>query len=389
MKMSIGNPVTAEDFFDREAEQRAMWRRLERDHILLLAPRRIGKTSLMHRLCDTALSHHFQAAICSFAPCNTELECVQTLYKAVTDEQRIDQKVKNTLIEMLKKIQGIDVAGVGIQWGGQDKDPWRQIGDAIATALRQTDRTWLICVDEVPVFILKLLEQEDGRAKARSFLYWFRDLRQTHHKQVRWILAGSIGMDTVASRLGLSDTINDLATMPLGAFDTETAHRFLTKLGNSYHIPLDEALRHHIIQRIGWPVPYYLQLMFSQLRDIRDTKAQLTIADVDHAFENLLSPSYKVHFDYWHQRLREELNHPDAGYATHLLNHTCRDPNGVSHDTLKQALAEKIADAERREESLRYLLDVLENDGYLVNDSGRYRFRLAWLREYWLRRIAP
>lgn len=389
MKVSIGNPVTGEDFFDREAEQRAMWRRLGSDHILLLAPRRIGKTSLMHRLCDTAASHDFQAAICSFAPCNTELECVQTLYRAVTDEQRIDQKVKGSLIEILKKIQGIDIAGVGIQWGGQDTDPWRQIGDAIAASLQQTDRTWLICVDEVPVFILKLLEQEDGRAKARSFLYWFRDLRQTHHKKVRWILAGSIGMDTVASRLGLSDTINDLATMPLGAFAPETAHRFLTELGNSFDIPLDETLRDHVIQRIGWPVPYYLQLMFSQLQDIRDTKEHLTTADVDNAFENLLSPSYKVHFDYWRQRLKDELNHPDAEYATHLLNHACHDPDGVRHDTLKQALSEKISDAERREENLRYLLDVLENDGYLVNDNGRYRFRLAWLREYWLRRVAP
>ncbi len=73
MKISIGNPVTGDDFFDREKEQEAIWRRLERDHIMLLAPRRIGKTSLMHRLCDTAEEHGFQATLTSFAPCVDEL----------------------------------------------------------------------------------------------------------------------------------------------------------------------------------------------------------------------------------------------------------------------------------------------------------------------------
>jgi len=57
MKNCVGPPVTGNDFFGREKEQRDFWRILENDSVLLLAPRRIGKTSLMRRLEETATQH--------------------------------------------------------------------------------------------------------------------------------------------------------------------------------------------------------------------------------------------------------------------------------------------------------------------------------------------
>ncbi len=47
LKNAIGKPVRGDSFFDREAEQRQLWRILDADDILLLAPRRVGK----HHLC--------------------------------------------------------------------------------------------------------------------------------------------------------------------------------------------------------------------------------------------------------------------------------------------------------------------------------------------------
>ncbi len=40
----VGTPVTGADFFDREPERRRLWDDLHRDHLLLLAPRRVGKS---------------------------------------------------------------------------------------------------------------------------------------------------------------------------------------------------------------------------------------------------------------------------------------------------------------------------------------------------------
>lgn len=73
----VGKPVHGDNFFDREREQRSMWNRLETDNVLLLAPRRVGKTSLMWRLRDTAELHGFRASYCSVAGERDELGFVK------------------------------------------------------------------------------------------------------------------------------------------------------------------------------------------------------------------------------------------------------------------------------------------------------------------------
>lgn len=48
MQNITGQPVVGDDLFGRDYELKTLWERLERgEHVLLLAPRRVGKTSLM------------------------------------------------------------------------------------------------------------------------------------------------------------------------------------------------------------------------------------------------------------------------------------------------------------------------------------------------------
>ena len=99
---TVGPPVRGEDFFDREREQARIWRDLETDHLLLLAPRRVGKTSLMLRLCETAECHDFQAVYATVADVRDELEFVRRLYKVVLEG--------NPGGNILRRLQGSAVA---------------------------------------------------------------------------------------------------------------------------------------------------------------------------------------------------------------------------------------------------------------------------------------
>jgi hypothetical protein len=308
---------------------------------------------------------------------------VRELFKALHAMQTIGQKTG----ELFSRIKSLKVGEVGLEWNNRDADNWRQAGEEIAKALAATEYDWLICIDELPVFVVKLLQQgEEGRQRARTFLYWLRSLRQAHYKKVKWLLAGSIGLDTVTARLRISDAINDLMPFPLDAFSTECAARFLDVLANSYDIELPAKVRGHIITRIGWPVPYYLQLMFFHLYDaIADEGAPVTVATVDALFEKLLGPAYRSHFDYWRQRLDDELGLPDAGHAAALLNRLSGTREGLDAAMLGLVLRQSIADDDERDRRLRDLLNVLDSDGYLVQRDGRYAFRLEWLRLYWQR----
>jgi len=386
MKISVGNPVEGDDFFDREQEQLRAWRKLEGSHLLMLAPRRIGKTSLILRLCSTAGQHRRYAVHCSFAKCESESDCIRELFTALATQQSIAQRTK----ALFASIKSVKLGELGIEWHAATAEKWREAGEELGKALSDGSDDWLVCIDELPVFIINLLQQGDeGRRRARAFLYWLRDLRQTHYRRVKWLLAGSIGLDTLAARLGLSDTINDLEPFPLDAFSEESALRFLAELARSYGIALDEELRAAIVRRVGWPVPYYLQLMFEHLREeCQEQGREPDAAMVEQVFEKLLGMGYRNHFDYWRQRLDEELGQPEAGHAVFLLARICQSAAGEPRANLAQVLGQRIGDIDERDKMLNYLLEVLVSDGYLMQRAGRYAFRLEWLRVYWQRRFA-
>ncbi|MFM7204245.1 MAG: hypothetical protein ACKO6N_25985 [Myxococcota bacterium] len=52
MRNIVGQAVTGPDFFDRPQQIQWIWERISVSNILLTAPRRSGKTSLMFRLRD-------------------------------------------------------------------------------------------------------------------------------------------------------------------------------------------------------------------------------------------------------------------------------------------------------------------------------------------------
>jgi hypothetical protein len=388
MRNLTGAVARGDDFFNRIREIQGFWRDLDTDNLLLLAPRRVGKTSLMRKMEQDSNNHRYTAVYVDVSDCTDELHFVQRLYGAILDNplgDRLWSQIKESpLGQAIRRVQKIGGAGFSLEFRAGDT-PWTRLGEELADALSKLDGRWLIQVDELPVFVLKLLNQDQPteRARVREFLYWMRRLRQ-EYTGIRWMLAGSIGLDTVTARLNIADAINDLRIENLGAFDEPTAEALLAALAATHQVDLSESVRKYVVARTGWPAPYYLQLIFHEIRNLHRA---VTETDVDHAIEDLLS--HRNYFDYWRQRLYDELGRTDADYAIALLHHCCRAPEGSARSTLNLSLASAIPDIPAREDKLRYLLDVLLNDGYLVEEQGRWRFRSPLLREFWLRRVAP
>lgn len=390
MQNVTGQVVVGSDFFDREAEINRYWSGLETDNLLLLAPRRVGKTSVLRRMNESAEGADFSAVYVDVSDCSDELRFVQRLYATILEHHGAADRVWNGIKDSwlgrtVSRVKKAGAAGFSVEFEAGD-GKWDRMGEELAEALEALDGKTLIQVDELPVFALKLLNRanDSEQARIREFLYWLRRLRQ-NYLHVRWMLAGSIGLDTVASRLNIADSINDLRIETLGAFDESTSNALLIALASRYQVELDEPVRAHILTRVGWLIPYYLQLVFNKLRDWKHPRK----CDVDKAVDMLLDSHHKGVFDYWRQRLRDELGRPDADYAQGLLHRACHTPAGIRRTVFQQALAALISDADAREDKLRYLLDVLENDGYLVEEEKRWRFRSPLLREYWSRRVAP
>ncbi len=402
MRNMTGRPVTEADFHDREAELTDLWRKLDTDHVLLLAPRRVGKTSLMYKLLAEAPGQPDTFALYLSVPdIDTEFEFVERLYRTVLESPqassrlgRIWDDLKSSSIgKFFGRIESVGIPELfEIGWREAKPEEWETLGRELINTLHELEGRWLIMVDELPVFVLNLIRQDPTATRARTFLYWLRQMRQMpppEGERLRFLLAGSIGLDTVASRYRMGDTINDLTIKTLGSFSPETADRFLEAMGDDYSLYLSPEVRRRICERAEWLIPYYLQLFFSGLLEIcSDERATPSVATVDEVFEVLLSHGRKSYFDYWHQRLTEELGAPQDGWARALLNACSRDANGVMRQTLSATLSHHISDQNQRDEMLNWLIDVLIGDGYLVEAEGRYRFRSSLLREFWHRRFA-
>lgn len=220
MNNVLGRPVVGDDFFDRKQDVARVWRRLANDNVLLLAPRRVGKTSLLHRLEQTADQHGFGAVYISVADRTREIDFVVKLYEAIGRLESGGKAIGAALRRLgrrLPRLRKIEIAKIfTAEFADASANEWQDLGDALLRVLRETEQRWVFLIDEVPLFVLALLGQ--SRERARTFLNWFRESRIDNgaNLSVRWLLAGSIGLDAVAARERLGDTINDLAIEPLG-----------------------------------------------------------------------------------------------------------------------------------------------------------------------------
>lgn len=397
MRNMVGRPVHGNDFYNRKRELKAIRAHLDVDHMLLLAPRRVGKTSLMWKLAEQIQEEEDFVSVFFTAggEGDTEVDFVDRLFRTIGEHpegKRVLKKLQKGplggLFAKLGSLRTFSVAGLlEVELGERAEASWKTLGEELVTALASTGKRWLVQVDELPLFVLNLVHQDEGGTKVRAFLDWFRSLRQQSpllSENVRWLLAGSIGLDTVTERLNLGSTINDLRIQSLGPFSPETADGFLETMGVYYDLPLTSPVRQYIMERIGWLIPYHLQVVFSVLREVcSDGDRPPDHEAVDRVFEVLVGPGKGAYFDPWDQRLVEELGRPHATWARVLLTACCRDPGGATRAVMDQVLSTEVPEAGHRAEQLRWLIKVLVNDGYLVMDGDRCCFRSHLLRAYW------
>lgn len=385
--------------FDRENECKTLWRNFdEGKNILMLAPRRIGKTVLLNRLREMAPKQKYRAVMFEMAGFRDEKDFFRQLCAAIQEEQSMGKKVLTAFTARLASlVQGRDNPGADWrQWLVQTD--WKEFAGHLLAQLDEDETSWVVMVDELPIFIQSLREKDDSASS--TFLYWLRNMRQKHRK-IRWIYAGSIGLDSVARRYNLEGALNDLTIFTLKPFDEQTAKAFLCTVAQRQKCTIEEPALQLILDRLGWLAPYYLERIVedaselamqatrpkhSPANEILDSLALHTIGkkEAENALENMLALEKRNYWSGWREHLDKNFTEPELGRLHAILLAVAKNPGGTSKDTL---LSLPTMENER---TLHCLLDILLNDGYLVLDpeTRRYRFQMHLLREWWQRHVA-
>lgn len=376
--LKIGSPVEGSDFYGRLNELKLAQKRLKGNNLMLAAPRRVGKTSFSRKMLTIIQKEGWNGIFINLEGIPNISTFFNTVYEEllklpnVSKSKQVVEFIKKHLpnnIDLAAKIAGVDASISLTQSTSNDFA-------ILQENLQKIKEPTLIVLDELTVFLEKLLRNEN-EGIVKDFLGQFRALRQATDGHCRWIVASSIGVRNFASMHNLSDTLNDFAEFPLGAYDDTEATGLVKELTESEDIEIDAACTQYLLEKIGWNIPYFIQLMISQLSNIR--VHQVKKQDIDAAYENLLRTAS---FETWSERLAKEYSTHEAD-ARRILEYICKAPDGKERNDINNWMAETGISPEH----LSTLLMTLENDGYLGKTGTRRFFRSPLLRDYWKRKF--
>ena len=395
-----GAPVDPVDLRFRGAFLAELWRTLRTGHVVLTAPRRTGKTSVMDYLRDHP-EDGFSVVSINVQDLTHPADFFQVLLDGFHDAH--PDFVRDRLAEGWELISGVlgkvDAIGVGgFKLALRESDPdwrrnWRQHGDTFLARARSTGAPILFIIDEFPDMLLNL--SRENERLLREFLAWFRTQRQNPaptRDSVRWLVGGSVNLSGTLDALGLVDLINDLEDISLPLLTDRDIETFVEDMLGERDVPFDDDVPQRLIARLGRPIPLFMQMATQDLHRLWKREQRRIVAmDVDTVFDAMIVGSAaRTRLQHFHSRIKQYYADPKRSIAHALLGQISVSKSGLRRATLRRETERALADfgaplsAHERKQIFNQLLLDLENDFYIVEvEEEIYDFASGVLKSWW------
>ena len=344
--------------------------------LLLVDPRRMGKTSLLMRLCNEP-GPGVYAVNLSLEGAASSGEVFDRTVKAMLEHASLATKAKKALGALVE----FEAKGgpVRVKATFQNRAKADLLVDVVAAVEAKLDDNEILVValDEVPLAVRNITKAE-GPEASEVLLQRLRSMRQTSTK-VRWVIAGSIGFHHVLRSANTSEgVIGDLEPVLLGPLDTTNAalltRCLMTGIGRE---TADEAVDH--IVYLSGAIPFLIHHIAHQLNQTSQTP--VTIAAADTAWAMFLDRDRSKAMTHLVTRLDE---YPDnlRKPARALLDHTATATDPISYEEIRAVAASANLDAD----DILMMVDYLVDDHYLAEHDARFAWRYDVLRRIWIHR---
>jgi uncharacterized protein len=305
LPIKAGAPLETHEIAGRDLLVEQLWSTLASQSVLLTAQRRMGKTSVIHLLRESATRHGFIAAGGNVEQCGTPAELVEFIVESLRSALPSHRKLVNAVNGFISRV-GLE-ANVGVATF--------KLQPAAATAWKDTlvevldlvdhhrDEPVVLLLDELP-FMLAKLRDNNSELVARDVLDTLRSIRQTK-AGVRMVMSGSIGLHHVLRDLRKSGSawapVNDMAIIDVPPIGHEDAIRLARRLLRG--VPLaatpDEPTVAEAIAYAADDVPYYVHHLTGGIRN-RHRKAAVAVTTND--VEAALMAGVSDELDAWNLR---------------------------------------------------------------------------------------
>jgi hypothetical protein len=390
----VGNVPEPDELYGRDDFIAHLWRQIGGNNILLLAPRRFGKSGVMR--------HVLMKPLPGYLPVYLDLEDVdkpEEFVWRVTREllsndtarrflqgvkgvpQRIRDWVKDSFDE-------IGFEGAKVRFKESVAQDWRTVARRLILEMEKADDTVIFIFDELPAMLDRMLTA-CGASTAADFMSWFRSIRMQQKDQLRrhrFIVGGSIGIDLILRRLNTTDKLNDFERLYVEPIADADVQRLMFDLANTMKVQADGAALSRIRELIGPPVPYFIHLFFSQLGQLPPIqRSPLTVATLDEVYQRrVLGPTCKHYFDHYCDRLTRygQTGRRAALAILSTVAQQKRVSDSILRDVYRKARRRGASDS-----GFDQLMADLECDWYLVLDphTNEYSFMVNIIGDWWRR----
>ncbi|OAI00559.1 hypothetical protein [Methylomonas methanica] len=387
MKANPGGQIDLSEIIGRSEIIEQIWETLAQQSIRLNAERRIGKTTIIKKLCAEP-KPGWVPIFQDLEQYHTAFDFAQAVYREVDSFLSTRQQSARRAKDFLKAIGGTEIKGILKLPTFTEQIPWKtlltkSIEDLVEA--QQHERPLLLW-DEMPLMLQSIATRE-GQSTVMEVLDTLRALRQEQGGQgLRMILTGSIGFHHVVDSLkhhGYANSpLNDLFAFELPTLTPIFARELATKLIVGENIQTEDMEAGSIaIAELSDGFPFYIHHI------VKAVKLSGREAKVDSINElvtkQLVDGNDPWELAHYQDRIPTYYGNNTESLVLSLLDSVAVRGKPTPVNELLQELKNMGLQIDR--EQLLRLLRAVEQDHYLARDAqGLYQFKFPLLKRWWM-----
>ena len=397
LKKTVGNWVDGDRFFDRESDIAALREHVsEGTHTLLVAQRRMGKTSLVRELLRRLNgTPGIKTAFVDLEDARDPADAIVQISLASRHLQSIPRRAGELKEAILRRFRSVQLAGQYEEMRFQlraeiNSGTWRSKGDLLIQNLTKGDRKVVLAIDELSILVNRILKggkhgvlPENIKA-ADEFLSWLRRNAQAHRDRLCLIVSGSVGIAPILKQAGLSAAMNVFSAYELKPWSHSTASDCLGELAANYKVDLPVTVREAVCHRLRCCIPHHVQQFFDAIhRQLRlAERSDAILEDADTAYRHdMLAARGQIDMDHYEERLKLVLGTDAYRVALELLARAASE-GSLSPESISAYKSMLDVSQDAGAASVPFVLEVLMHDGYFTRQGEEFRFASGLLEDW-------
>lgn len=378
-KAIIGSPAKGQYFYPRDEIVEEVWTELAKgNHILIAAPRRVGKTSVL-KFMETDPREGYHLAFKNIQSLASSEDFFKTLFLMILECLDKTQKTKRWLSNYLKtkKITEFSLSAGSVKLAHGELIYLDELNKLIP-ALKKHEETIVLLLDELPDVLYNLHKKkknEDAIQILKSLRTW---RQEDQYQKLKFVLTGSVGIHYVVQQIeGRLADLNDLREVACRRLSKEEAASYIQWATREASVIYNEETLSYLIDEIKYTVPYFLNLMLDGIDKAAKRKGRSSIdkEDIDQAFD--IVQNNNSHFEDWRSRLSKYLSKNDFLFVNNILIHIAHEDSITLQEIYNKAVKH------RKESDYMTFIGDLEKDGYITKVENKYVFISPFLKAFW------